>query len=158
MMGSSLIDLLEKMLKLHKSLQQISLNKTAVIKEGNLTSLTALMQEEQKHIHAINTLEQKRIGLMTELTGKKSAGLQEALPHIEEKEHEPLLRMQEEMLAVLTALKETNTLNQLLLEQSMQFVSLNMDLLMPSADGQTYGNRGDDQSNETIKPLFDSQA
>ena len=55
-----LIDILEKLLQLHKSLYQLSLEKTEVLKKGDIDALNLIIKNEKTHINAIQVIEKER--------------------------------------------------------------------------------------------------
>ncbi|WP_404404908.1 flagellar protein FlgN [Jeotgalibacillus malaysiensis] len=135
MTQQSIKTILSQQIKLHKSLLELAKRKTVVIKENDLESLNQLIKDEQKHIQAIGALETKRQQLNTE---------------------EDVQQEKDELLQVIIDLKTINELNQDLLTQSMQFVSLNLDLLMPQPDSINYSKK--DNEDEPVRSMFDSQA
>ena len=60
MSATNLTTTLEKLYKLHKSLFDLSVNKTDVIKKGDMSELDRVLKDEQKHLAAINTVEAER--------------------------------------------------------------------------------------------------
>lgn len=155
-MAQPLFKILDKLLKLHKSLYQIATEKTEVLKKGDLEALNTLMKNEQSHISAIQMVEKERVKLMQELLpGKKEATLQECLTLFERNEREELEALQEGLTHQLLKLKTVNDLNQQLLEQSLQLVSLNLDLLVPNNPANYSKDEEDDMPNLSI---FDSKA
>lgn len=136
MTQQSIKTILQQQIKLHKSLLELAKRKTAVIKENDLEQLNQLIKDEQKHIQAVGALETKR----QQLTGD-----------------EDIQPEKEELLQVIIELKAVNELNQDLLTQSMQFVSLNLDLLMPQPDSINY-SKEDNEDDQPVRSMFDSQA
>ncbi|MDZ5711475.1 flagellar protein FlgN [Jeotgalibacillus haloalkalitolerans] len=136
MTQQSIKSILHQQLKLHKSLLELAKQKTAVIKENNLDQLNQLIKDEQKHIQAISALETKRQQLNT---------------------LEDLQAEKGELLHVIIELKSVNELNQDLLTQSMQLVSLNLDMLMPQPDSINY-SKEDSDDDQPVRSMFDSQA
>lgn len=155
-MAKPLFKILDKLLKLHKSLYQIAVEKTEVLKKGDLEALNSLMKNEQSHISAIQMVEKERVKLMQELLpGKKEATLQECLTLFTGSEKEDLEDLQEGLTNQLLELKTVNDLNQQLLEQSLQLVSLNIDLLVPNNPANYSKDEEEDMPNLSI---FDSKA
>ncbi|TKC17031.1 flagellar protein FlgN [Robertmurraya kyonggiensis] len=155
-MAQPLFKILDKLLKLHKSLYQIAVEKTEVLKKGDLEALNNLMKNEQSHISAIQMVEKERVKLMQELLpGKKEATLQECLALFTGNEKEDLEALQEGLTQQLLELKTVNDLNQQLLEQSLQVVSLNLDLLVPNNPANYSKDEEEDMPNLSI---FDSKA
>lgn len=155
-MAQPLFKMLDKLLKLHKSLYQIAVEKTEVLKKGDLEALNNLMKNEQSHISAIQMVEKDRVKLMQELLpGKKEATLQKCLTFFEGSDKEELEALQEGLTQELLELKTVNDLNQQLLEQSLQVVSLNLDLLVPNNPANYSKDEKEDMPNLSI---FDSKA
>ncbi|TFE03948.1 flagellar protein FlgN [Jeotgalibacillus salarius] len=132
----SIETILNQQITLHKSLLELAKRKTAVIKENNLEQLNQLIKDEQKHIQGINALEIKRQQVTAD---------------------EDIQSVKKELLQVILELKAVNELNQDLLTQSMQFVSLNLDLLMPQSDSMNY-SKEDSEDDQPVRSMFDSQA
>ncbi|AJD92149.1 hypothetical protein JMA_28320 [Jeotgalibacillus malaysiensis] len=135
MTQQSIKTILQQQIKLHKSLLELAKRKTAVIKENDIEQLNQLIKDEQKHIQAIGALETKRQQLQA---------------------NEDFQSEKEELLQVIIELKSVNELNQDLLTQSMQLVSLNLDLLMPQPDSINYSKESEDD--QPVRSMFDSQA
>ncbi|MDQ7861638.1 flagellar protein FlgN [Peribacillus frigoritolerans] len=63
MTARNIIGSLEKLIKLHKSFNQLAIRKTAILKANDTEAITALLISEQKHIKAIGqTDKEKRKG------------------------------------------------------------------------------------------------
>ncbi|MFJ7993901.1 flagellar export chaperone FlgN [Peribacillus frigoritolerans] len=54
MTARNIIGSLEKLIKLHKSFNQLAIRKTAILKANDTEAITALLISEQKHIKAIS--------------------------------------------------------------------------------------------------------
>ncbi|KIL46587.1 hypothetical protein KP77_27140 [Jeotgalibacillus alimentarius] len=132
----SLKALLQQQITLHKSLLELAKQKTEIIKVNNIEQLNQLIKDEQKHIRAISSLESKRGQL------DPNGDIQEE---------------KAELLHVILKLKEVNELNQDLLTQSMQLVSLNLDLMMPQPDSMNY-SKDNEENDQPGRSMFDSQA
>lgn len=60
MSARNIIESLEKLIKLHKSFNQLALRKTTILKASDTEAITALLIEEQKHIKAISQTDKER--------------------------------------------------------------------------------------------------
>ena len=60
MSSQLLMEILQKLDKLHSSLYEIAVKKTDIIKNGDIESLNGIMKEENKHVQAITKLEEAR--------------------------------------------------------------------------------------------------
>ncbi|MEP9404972.1 flagellar export chaperone FlgN [Peribacillus frigoritolerans] len=60
MSARNIIGSLGKLVKLHKSFNQLAVRKTAILKANDTEAITALLISEQKHIKAINKTDKER--------------------------------------------------------------------------------------------------
>lgn len=158
MSSKPLIELLEKLLKLHKSLTQVASEKTEVLKKGDVEALNTLMKNEQTHINAIRLIEQQRVKTLAKLLpGEKDPTLRDCLPLFEESVQQEVITLQEKLVQQIDQLKAANDLNQQLLEQSLQFVMLNLDLFLPE-NMPNYSKENEEPSTNSNLSLFDSKA
>ncbi|QED49602.1 flagellar protein FlgN [Cytobacillus dafuensis] len=163
MAASAIIAVLEKLLTLHQDLYDIAKRKTIIIKYGELEALNQVMKDENKIIVAIQLAEKERekaILLLSKgdpVRGTPSTIL-ECLDWIDEKsDQEKIVELRSMLLDTIEVLKDINNLNQQLLEQSMQFVRLNLDLFSPESNLDNYSKTANEES-ETIRSFFDSKA
>lgn len=139
--------------------------KTEIIKKGDINSLQNLLKEENKHIQAIQRLE---MGLKNETTlflqknriEMEQPSLSAAIEIATELEKEALLKGKQELENEIRELSIQNQLNQQLLEQSLQFVNISLDLLQPDIDSYNYDRteNGAQENRQQSRSLFDSKA
>jgi flagellar biosynthesis/type III secretory pathway chaperone len=152
----SLISIMKKLHKMHKSLYELTLKKTDIVKNGDTTALDQLLKDEQAHMAAINKLEKERAAISNAiLPGASLQGIVEANPAGKEQ----LLQIKEELLNVITDIKARNELNQQLIHQSLQFINFSKSLVMPQEKEINYGP----PAGKKIKPgqspgMFNSKA
>ncbi|WP_044338363.1 flagellar protein FlgN [Rossellomorea aquimaris] len=164
MPATSLIATLEKLYKLHKSLFDLSVEKTDVIKKGAMIELDAVLKDEQKHLAAINTLEIKRqresnhyldsLGVRMEKTPTISLCMEYSAPE----DAEILGIWQRKLVDMIAELKARNELNQRLVYQSLQFVNMNLSLLQPQSEKLTYSRPNGEKTIPAGRSMFDSKA
>ncbi|RBP00048.1 flagellar protein FlgN [Rossellomorea aquimaris] len=164
MSATSLIATLEKLYKLHKSLFDLSVEKTNVIKNGAMNELDAVLKNEQKHIAAINTVENKRqqesnnylqsLGVRMEKNPTISLCMENSSPE----DQDVLGYWQQKLVDVITELKGRNELNQKLVYQSLQFVNMNLSMLQPQSEKLTYSRPNGEKSIPAGRSMFDSKA
>ncbi|OXT16875.1 hypothetical protein B9K06_12865 [Bacillus sp. OG2] len=149
---------LQKQLKLHKSLYGLGLEKTDILKEGSLEGLNELLKKEQKHLTAIGQLEKERAQIVSSIVpDAEQAVLNDCLPLMPEKDRVEIAELQQALTDQLKDLKEINELNQELIHLSMQYVTMNLDLLMPN-DMDNYKKQQDGEDTAPSISLFDSKA
>ena len=116
---STILGTLEKLEKMHRSLYELALSKTNIIKSNEMEELDRILKTEQAHVAAIETLEQQRqVQVKQYLTNKGfSYTSTPTVAHLVEAAHgEPLLEelktQRERLLEVVDLLKAQNNLNQ----------------------------------------------
>jgi len=159
----SLINTLEKIHLLNESLLELSNKKTDIVKKGNFEALVELTANEQKHIQAIEQLEQQRENLVQAIVQTKdghAATLSECIETVKGNEQLKLMDLKDKLSNVLLKIRERNQLNEQLIQQSMQFVQVSINLLRPQPDQVTYGPpKGKKSSGETdANSIFNSKA
>jgi hypothetical protein len=150
---NQLIESMQKLLKLHKSLLELALKKTAILEAEDIQALTQLLKEEQAHILAIEKVEGERSRGVAALTPKRA--LSELLEEVPEPHRVILADTSNELKEVIARIQGQNQLNQSLISQSLKFISFSMSLVAPPQDDYNYG------PNETGGPgksLFNSKA
>ncbi|PKG22084.1 flagellar protein FlgN [Niallia nealsonii] len=148
-----LIDILEKMVKLHKSLHAIAGNKTEVIKKGDIEPLQQIMKDEQAHIMSIQKLETARQNVVKQIAPELlQPSLTDCIQRLNQEEAAKVSGSAEHLKQIIMDLKETNTLNQQLLIQSLQFVNVSLNALKPTNRSINYGKplKGDAIRTDTI--------
>ena len=164
MSAVSVIQTLEKLLFMYKSLNQLASKKIEIIKEDNVQALNTLILEEKKHIQAIQKLEKSLMvdtKKFLESKGLASDNLtiSNCIKHSSIEDKEALERIKLELEDQVSTLKQKNELNQQLLKQSLQFVNISLDMLLPAIDSFNYErpNQAQDMS-EDKRSIFDSKA
>lgn len=157
MSAQTIITVLEKLINLHKSLNQLAEKKATIIKEGDTDALTELLIDEQKHVKAITQIEKEREQAVLTLMSGKDATIDEVIEIVGPTESDTLRHLKEELLTEIMRLKEQNELNQQLLITSLQFVNLSLDLLRPQDRNYNY-DKTNQEAPKNMKSMFDSKA
>lgn len=159
---STLITILEKQHKLYSSLYQISLQKTEIVKKGDIPALNLLMKNEQKHITSITMLENQRLNEMKNLFPEQAElpTISECVELANPAQQTILQKIYTQLIDVLQKTKEQNNLNQQLLNQSLQFVNFSLNLFQPKLDNYSYGSKTGTQPQKPANSvsIFNSQA
>jgi FlgN protein len=158
-----LLQLLEKMVKLQKSLYQLSLKKTDLLKNDDIEALTELMKNELSHIKAMESFNLQREDLQRNLAFDLGIPFQnltisgffqaEGL-----KEKELLKELQGQLIDITTKLKQQNEFNQELLSQSLNFVNLNLDIMTGQQDSGNYSRSNADIEEPETLSIFNRKA
>ncbi|SOC34957.1 flagellar protein FlgN [Ureibacillus acetophenoni] len=162
----TIIDTLEKLEKVHRSLLELALRKTEVIKKGDMVELDQILKNEQSHVAAIETIEKQRQVLVTDYLKSKGIDFSD-IPTVAdlieaahtENERELLQQVRERLVQVVGELKSQNDLNQKLVYQSLQFVNMSLEMIRPQNEQINYsGNQVKGQNSAPKRSIFDSQA
>ncbi|WP_144478056.1 flagellar protein FlgN [Cytobacillus oceanisediminis] len=152
----SMISIMNKLNKMHKSLYELTVKKTDIVKKGDMAALDQLLKDEQAHMAAINKLEQERASVSNLILPGAS------LQKIAEANHagkEQLLQLKEELLSVIAEIKTRNELNQQLIHQSLQFLNFSKSLVMPQEKEINYGPPAGKKARPGQSPgMFNSKA
>ncbi|XJZ26954.1 flagellar protein FlgN [Bacillota bacterium Lsc_1132] len=140
MSQQKLISTMEKLLKLHRSLYELVVKKTDIVKIGDMDALNLTLKDEQAHIAVINQLEHERQQLAAALVpGVDQPSISDCLNAIEGADWLTLDRLRSELLDVIVQIRQRNDLNQKMIYQSLQFVNLSLNLVAPQPEKFNYG-------------------
>ncbi len=159
-----IIQALNELVSLHQELLKLSKQKTEVIKEGEVEKLQSVLVSERKLVRKLEQAETRRMQLVGEWVEKE--GLTEEDPTItlileritNEEERTKLEKVTIELTKAMTDLKAQENLNLALIDQSMQFVQLSLDLLSPSLKNMNYSNNNKPNMESPNRSIFDSKA
>lgn len=155
---------LGKLNKLHTSLYELAVLKTEAIKQGAIEELDKLLKEEQKHVTAINMVEKERAGATIQFLDELGIGkdsfptLSDCIEAADDHEKVQLKEMQTSLVEVIDDLRYQNELNQQLIQQSLQFVNMNLSMIQPQPDQMNYGRNQQEMKNAPRRSMFDSKA
>ncbi|MEH7225049.1 flagellar protein FlgN [Bacillus sp. JJ1566] len=159
MSAENLVVLLKKILTLHQNLLKLSERKTDILKKGDVDALNELMKEEQKYILAIRQLDNERIVIVDKLLGPiEDKTLTQCIERTAEPMRSALMGLHEDLVKVTHDLKVANDLNQQLTHQSLQYVNMSLDMLIPQEQNVNYGNPAGTKEKKQTRSMFDSKA
>ncbi|MBU5467798.1 flagellar protein FlgN [Virgibacillus sp. MSJ-26] len=153
---------LEKLVGLQQSLLEISKQKTVDVKEGQIDHFQSTLVKERKAVQAIEQVEKKRIQEVNQWCAENSipeeqatlTGMLEFLSNEEEKNN--LEASATELTEGIVKIKQQEELNQVLIQQSMQFIQLSLELLNPSIGNMNYSAKK--ATKQVERSVFDSKA
>ncbi|OZU88801.1 flagellar protein FlgN [Virgibacillus indicus] len=160
----TIIKSLEKLVNLHMELLEISLEKTKIVKDGSIDNLQAVLLKERKTVRAVEQAEAKRQTEVEEWFARKrlptgDATITNMLELVtEEQEKTTLGKITIKLTETITKLKQQEQLNHALINQSMQFVQLSLDMMNPSIKNMNYGNKKGSEPETNKRSVFDSKA
>ncbi len=157
---TALIQPLAKLLKLHRSLADLADRKTDIIKKGDMEALNLLVKEEAKAVQAIKSADAEREQAAAAFSAGENLSLNDILGRASGKEREQLEGLHAALSETLHMLKLKNDLNQELVQSSLDYVHLSLDLLRPQPEQTVYGRPDGkpQQNSQSGHSIFDSKA
>lgn len=128
-----------------------------------MEQLSKLLMKERKYIQEVGQVEQEREKIVEQVFQNLNINHEEKtvtviLEHIERiDDKQKLEKAVTELLEIIIELRRSEKLNRDLIEQSMQFVQLSLDLLQPSDRNINYQKETKNQSH-IKRSVFDSKA
>ncbi|UJL45345.1 flagellar protein FlgN [Virgibacillus sp. NKC19-16] len=160
---NQIIKTLENLVAIHEDLVSLSREKTKVVKEGSVEKLQSLLVKERKQIRTFEKVEKTRQEAVEAWFFENELPLTDTtITHMleiisDEDEKQELTAVTTKLTELITTLKQQEQLNESLLNQSMKFVQLSLDMMNPSIKNMNYGNSK--QESVTMKrSVFDSKA
>jgi len=137
---TALYEILENLTHLHRALCTLAMKKKDVLIRNEVDQLVAITQQEQKLIKAVAAAEEARLEAVRALYAEKGmtsgdgtlADLIKLITAAEDKAR--LTHYRNELIRIVSELREANELNQQLLEQSLSFVNRTLDLITDSPE------------------------
>lgn len=160
-MSMKLIHAINDLTATHKDLLGLSKQKTEALTNNKLDEFQALLLEEQKLIRQLEKQEKKRQEVVEVWNEEQeysvdSLTITEILQRLDGEEQKMAEDAAITLTDTITELKRQEQLNKALLEESMKFVQLSMELVNPSIKSMNYGAASSDKLSG--RSLFDSKA
>ncbi|MBM7600536.1 uncharacterized protein (DUF849 family) [Virgibacillus halotolerans] len=156
------IESLKKLIQVKSHLLNLSQEKTEIVTAGSVDNLQALLVKERKYIRLLEQAESERETATNEWMietqqTQQNVTITEMLTNIEdEKAKRELEKTAIQLTDIIIQLKQQEQLNQELINQSMHFVQMSLDVMNPSIKQMNYGNKKATQAVE--RSVFDSKA
>lgn len=164
MSGAQLVLILEKLIELHDQLIDSGKLKTQAVKEGSMEALQQTMKEEQKLLTDLRKVEEgRRLIVGKIMSGKPFEGsepvLSDCLNFVDDTTAGKLAALQKELISRIEELKGLNSMNQQLIQQSLQFVNFSLNIMMPQQPQINYEKPQPNKNPNTGgRSIFDSKA
>lgn len=153
---------LQALLNIHEELLRVSERKTEIVKDGSPEKLQAVLAEERKYIKVLDHAENNRQQAVEKWYQERQLPLEHMtitnmLEVLTDKDEQQVLEhMTIQLTKAITRLKQQEQLNQALIQQSLQFVQLSLDLLNPTIHNINYGKKQETAGSK--RSVFDSKA
>ncbi|WP_413378368.1 flagellar protein FlgN [Alkalihalobacillus sp. 1P02AB] len=156
---------LSQLVEVQQQLLEMAVNKTELIKENRIKGLELLVREEAKAIQKLRVTEMVRVKEVKNFFETRNKPFLEPtmtdlIEEVEPKERGELLHLQQLLLDQILELKKVNDHNEELIQESMKFVHLSLDVLSPQLSDMQYQRKpqnGNGYENGEHS-LFDSRA
>lgn len=149
---------------MHEQLLTLSKDKTEAIKDSDNEKLVSHLTKERQVLQKIEQLERVREQLVdqhfTQLNIKtEDKTITELLKTIQDKNDKQILEESvAKLIQIIVSIRENEQLNSELLQQSMQFVQLSLEMIQPQAQSISYGNQAERKDSGQKRSVFDSKA
>lgn len=158
-MSMYLIRTMEQLIQLNRSLYVLQVKKTEIVKKGDIEAFQQLQQNEQKHLAAIQKVDRERQTMVARLVPRlENPTVTDCLTSLTKTEQKKLVSLKEQLLTQLMEIKEQNDLNQQLIQQSLDFIHLNVNLLLPQQKQINYGPKSNEKQPTETRRIFQSEA
>lgn len=164
MSAVNLIKTLEALLTIYGQLLHAAIQKTEVIKKGDLSALQSIIKEENRFLQTLrklenNLLSESKLFLQKNQHTKDDFTLSECINVAVDHEKSRLKEIKNTLEEQIGKLRKQNKLNQQLIEQSLQIVNMSIDMLSPEIDSYNYDRSHQGQNlEESNRSIFDSKA
>lgn len=157
-----LILVLNKEYEIYKYYLELAKEKKDVIIHGKMKELTRITGKEQEVTASIQKVDQIRTqivgNILYELNVKTVSSITELAEHLEASWKKKVLDLKDELNGVLLEIQNINELNKKLIEQALDYVELNMNMMMSlENEGSTYGNQADERELTKGNRIFDAK-
>ncbi|GKS14104.1 flagellar protein FlgN [Paenibacillus chitinolyticus] len=163
---SEIVNVLNRIIECHQELRELGTRKREAILQNSIEELSAIVQKESKAVKEIQELDQRRVVKINEYMVTRCyktnpfitvGELVKLVFKAEEKQQ--LMDCQERLLKEIRQLKELNALNQQLVEQSLGFIDLSLDLLTATPEQDAiYANPTQQGQARRKNAYFDTRA
>lgn len=161
-----LIDLLERLDEVHLQMLDLAAHKKQAIMENKVEGLIQILNKESKHMKAIEQLDREReqaVYAFLQQAGIRSnlklnlTELSRLVFDLDDKQK--LLHIQNKFAVTLQALKEANSLNQQLIQQSLSYIDFSIESMSYYSETEaTYHHPAERPGGVQRSGLFDTRA
>jgi flagellar biosynthesis/type III secretory pathway chaperone len=157
---------MDQLIQIHRALVELAEQKTSILVMNKVDKLNQIVNKETSLMKKIMELDFQRIeeisGFLTEKGYKPNPNITvgdliKLVVKAEDKKQ--LTDSQRQLLSTIDKLREINSLNQKLIEQSLAFIEYSMDIVLgPSDEDVVYRNPSHQQQGIKRTGMFDSRA
>lgn len=159
----AVLNIMEALITEHERMLNISNEKTELMKAGKIDAFQKLLMQERKQTQAISQLENKRVQAVDALfqemgienTDKTVTVLLEQMEEGQQKRE--MEASVSRLIDYIVQIRDVEQLNKELIQQSMTFVQLSLEMLQPNLGKMNYGKQQSSHMTPNTS-VFDSKA
>ncbi|WP_243299775.1 flagellar protein FlgN [Bacillus litorisediminis] len=130
---------LEKLLQLHQEVLLLSQQKTEVVKKGDMENLQQILKKEQKLILELDRAEKERqAAAQVIVPSAEKPTIEDCLPQLSQEQQEKLIGLRDKLKEVIAQIELQNNLNYELIQQSLHFIHVSLNLFRPKEESINY--------------------
>lgn len=153
--------ILEVEIAIYKEIDKLAEEKKQVIISNDLKNLEKFTEFEEKMVFELGKAEKEREFIIEEIAkemGKsKNITVTEMLESIPAQFALEIKKLKEELLDVVNSVKEKNEVNNLLIQESLNYVNFNLELFKSLTEKEAYGNSADGKVDRSMSAIFDKK-
>ncbi len=156
----NLIDIMQKECEIYTQLKAVEVEKKQIIIDNDVKALEKVTAREQGFLKTIVHLEELRAevvdGFCSSIGLEKFETINDILNVLKESEKKKLTKVRDELYSVTTSLKEVNELNNMLLNQSIDYINYTIEVARSTGEENVgYDDGANDRLIKVDKSLFD---
>lgn len=139
-----LIEILKDEKTIYNNILELANKKTNMIAEENIIEIENISKQEEQYLKQAKLLEYKREDKISEieksLVIEKIDDISNLLEHIsDEKLKNNLSRTRDEFTKVINELKSVNSMNNILIQDALEYIALSLNIMSGATAEGTYG-------------------
>lgn len=162
-MWDKLVLLLNQTLQIYQALLQLSQKKREILIAANPQALEKLTKQEEMLIIEAGKLEKLRQPLIKELAAalgmaSGQTALSALINHADSQTSAKLTVISEQFTGITDELAQLNKLNERLIQQSLDYISYNINVLSQTMAESTYAPKGQNGEDRNRRSILDTKA
>ncbi len=155
-------EVLRQEIEVYSNILALSIKKTDIVVAGQIKELDEITQEEQNLIIKIGKLDDIRERIILNI--KQNFGIDEELnmaqlsSYLKQDDKCFIESQKNELSDIFTQIKDRNTLNATLINDSLEYINLNLELFTSNTLDNTYGNKSQQVKTKSARRMFDTKA
>jgi flagellar biosynthesis/type III secretory pathway chaperone len=142
---NSLKEIIQNITLIYENLNQLADSKTTALKENDIKTLDSMMQQEEVYNKKIIQLLQAR----DEFFSKYG--------NVSEAESKEIEQVSQRLMDASTEFSKKNEINQTLVKQSLYYINMNINMLTPQNQSDTYSPKNKKSSGKPNRVFMDSK-